>query len=223
MRRRKLPAVEAVLEIEGVTAVPRKFGQLGGIAVVANTTYAALLGRDVLNIEWSDDSPNASYDSAAYDKEMAATAAKPGKVILQPGRRGRARFASAKEVFTGEYHAQHLVQASMEPLVAVARIVGWQGRGVGADPEPLRRAKRYRGSSQDEARGRHGACDASRRRLRTQVQMGLHGRGCAHLAETRRRARAAAVDTRGRHPPLVLSHGVASSASTQPSTTKGKA
>jgi isoquinoline 1-oxidoreductase beta subunit len=118
---KKTPGVEAVFEIEGVSAVPRKFGQLGGIAVVANTTYAAILGRDALNVEW-EDGPNASYDSTSYDKEMAATAAKPGKVIRNQGDVDAA-FASAKEVFTGEYHAQHLVQASMEPLVAVARIV----------------------------------------------------------------------------------------------------
>ena len=35
----KVPGVEAVHEIEGVIRVPRKFGQLGGIAVVANSTY----------------------------------------------------------------------------------------------------------------------------------------------------------------------------------------
>ncbi|MEQ1719383.1 MAG: molybdopterin cofactor-binding domain-containing protein [Hyphomicrobium sp.] len=117
----KVAGVEAVHEIEGVYAVPRKFGILGGIAVVGKSTYAAMKGRDALNVQW-DHGPNASYDSVAYDKEMTATAAQPGKVIRKQGDIDKA-FAEAKEVFTADYHAAHLSQASMEPLVAVARIV----------------------------------------------------------------------------------------------------
>ncbi len=117
---KKVPGVEAVFEIDGVNTVPRKFGQLGGIAVVANSTYAAILGRDALNVQW-EDGPNKSYSSVEFDKEMTATAAKPGKVIRNQGDIDAA-FSNAKDTFTGEYHCQHLVQASMEPLVAVARI-----------------------------------------------------------------------------------------------------
>jgi isoquinoline 1-oxidoreductase beta subunit len=117
----KVPGVESVHQIEGVSAVPRKFGQLGGIAVVANSTFAAMRGRDALVIEW-DDGPNASYDSATYSAAMAKTAAEPGKVIRNQGDVDAA-FANAKQTFAADYHSQHLVQASMEPLVAVARIV----------------------------------------------------------------------------------------------------
>ena len=44
----KVPGVEAVFEIEGVYKVPRVFGILGGIAIVANSTYAAIKGREAL-------------------------------------------------------------------------------------------------------------------------------------------------------------------------------
>ena len=118
----KVPGVEAVYEIEGVHTVPRVFGVLGGVAVVANSTYAAIQGRDALVIEW-EDGPNASYNSPEYDKEMTATAAEPGKVLRNQGDVDAA-FASAKQVFTADYHAQHMVQAPMEPLVAVARVAG---------------------------------------------------------------------------------------------------
>jgi isoquinoline 1-oxidoreductase beta subunit len=117
---KKVAGVESVHEIAGVYDVPRKFGQLGGIAVVANSTYAAILGRDALSIEW-EDGPNAGYDTTAYFKEMSETAAKPGKVIRNHGDFDAA-FEKAKDTFTGEYHMQHLVQAAMEPLVCVARI-----------------------------------------------------------------------------------------------------
>ena len=116
----KTPGVEAVHELAGVYANPRVFGILGGIAVVANSTFAAIAGRDALQIEW-EDGPNASYDSVAFNKEMSATAAQPGKVIRNQGDPDAA-FKNAKDVFTAEYHAAHMVQAPMEPLVAVARI-----------------------------------------------------------------------------------------------------
>ena len=116
----KVPGVESVHEIEGVFKNPRGFAILGGIAVVATSTYAAMRGRDALEIEW-EDGPNASYESVAYDKEMTETASKPGKVIRNQGDPDAA-FANAKEVFTADYHAQHMVPAAMEPLVAVARI-----------------------------------------------------------------------------------------------------
>ncbi|MET1045171.1 MAG: molybdopterin cofactor-binding domain-containing protein, partial [Hyphomicrobium sp.] len=116
----KVPGVEAVFEIDGVYKVPRVFGILGGIAVVANSTYAAIKGREALDIEW-EDGPNANYESVAFDKEMSKTAAEPGKVIRNQGDPDAA-FANAKQVFSADYHAKHLVQAPMEPLVAIARI-----------------------------------------------------------------------------------------------------
>jgi isoquinoline 1-oxidoreductase subunit beta len=116
----KVPGVEAVHQLDGVYDVPRKFGILGGIAVVAKTTHAAIKGREALKIEW-DHGANASYDSADFDNEMTATAAVPGKVIRKQGDIDAA-FKNAKEVFSADYHAQHLVPASMEPLVAVAQI-----------------------------------------------------------------------------------------------------
>ncbi|MFN0219243.1 MAG: molybdopterin cofactor-binding domain-containing protein [Hyphomicrobium sp.] len=116
----KVPGVEAVHEIEGVFKNPRGFGILGGVAVVANSTYAAMKGRDALEIEW-EDGPNASYESVAFDKEMTATVAEPGKVIRNQGDVDAA-FKNASEVFSADYHAQHMAPAAMEPLVAVARI-----------------------------------------------------------------------------------------------------
>src|SRR5690606_27491239 len=57
----KVPGVEKVVELPG-TPAPAKFNPLGGIAVVATSTWAALKGREALKITW-DDGPNGSYDS----------------------------------------------------------------------------------------------------------------------------------------------------------------
>ncbi len=116
----KTVGVEAVHEIEGVYKNPRGFAILGGIAVVANSTYAAITGKDALKIEW-DHGANASYDSVVYDKEMTATAAEPGKVIRNQGDPDAA-FKNASQVFSADYHAAHMAPAAMEPLVAIARV-----------------------------------------------------------------------------------------------------
>src|SRR6185369_9336578 len=44
---------------------PYAFQALGGVAVVADSTWAAMQGRQKLKIEWQP-GENASYDSAAY-------------------------------------------------------------------------------------------------------------------------------------------------------------
>ena len=55
----KVPGVEAVHEIEGFHEAPRKFAPLGGVAVVANSTYAAMQGREALAVEWEPSADHA--------------------------------------------------------------------------------------------------------------------------------------------------------------------
>ncbi|HRN89311.1 molybdopterin cofactor-binding domain-containing protein [Hyphomicrobium sp.] len=117
----KVPGVEAVHEIEGFHEAPRKFAPLGGVAVVANSTYAAMQGREALAVEWEPSADHAGYNTDAFFEEMSETSKKPGKVIRNQGDVDAA-FANAKSVFSEEYRCQHLNQASMEPLVAVARV-----------------------------------------------------------------------------------------------------
>ena len=53
----KVPGVVKVVTIDG-TPPPAAFAPLGGVAVIANNTWAALKGREALKIVW-DDGPNA--------------------------------------------------------------------------------------------------------------------------------------------------------------------
>jgi isoquinoline 1-oxidoreductase beta subunit len=97
---------------------PPAFQPLGGVAVIADNTWAAFEGRKKLKIEW-DNGPNAGYDSDEYKKELYATARKPGKVIRNVGD-ADAAFAKAGQVFDAEYYVPLLAHAPMEPMVAVA-------------------------------------------------------------------------------------------------------
>ncbi|SCW90726.1 MULTISPECIES: xanthine dehydrogenase family protein molybdopterin-binding subunit [unclassified Pseudomonas] len=114
----KVPGVLKVVQIEG-RPLPSEFQPLGGVAVVAKNTWAAIKGREALKIQW-DDGPNAGYDSIAYRKELEAAALKPGKVVRSSGDLDDA-LAKADSTLEASYYLPHLSQSPMEPMVAVAR------------------------------------------------------------------------------------------------------
>ncbi|MCW1243646.1 xanthine dehydrogenase family protein molybdopterin-binding subunit [Pseudomonas sp. SAICEU22] len=114
----KVPGVVKVLQIEG-RPLPSEFQPLGGVAVVAKNTWAAIKGREALKIQW-DDGPNAGYDSVAYRKELEAAARQPGKVLRSTGDLDDA-LAKADSTLEASYYLPHLSQSPMEPMVAVAR------------------------------------------------------------------------------------------------------
>jgi isoquinoline 1-oxidoreductase beta subunit len=117
----KVPGVEKVMEVKG-WPWPSKFQPLGGVAVIARNTGAAIKGRDALKIVW-DDGANAKYDSVAYRAELEEAARKPGLVVRKEGD-VEAALKSADKVIVGEYYAPHLAHVSMEPPVAVADVKG---------------------------------------------------------------------------------------------------
>ncbi len=101
---------------------PHAFQPLGGVAVIADNTFAAFKGRKNLKIEW-DNGSNASYNSAEYKKELQQAARQPGKVVHTVGDPD-AEFAKGGKIVEAEYFAPHLAHASMEPPVAVADVQG---------------------------------------------------------------------------------------------------
>ncbi|MEO1135870.1 MAG: molybdopterin cofactor-binding domain-containing protein, partial [Pseudomonadota bacterium] len=94
------------------------FNPLGGVAVVADNTWAAIQGRNALQIEWQD-GDNADYDSQAYRAELEATVRSPQRVVREKGDVDAA-FASAAQVTSAEYYVPHLAHAQMEPPAALA-------------------------------------------------------------------------------------------------------
>jgi isoquinoline 1-oxidoreductase beta subunit len=96
---------------------PAAFQPLGGVAVIADNTWAAFQGRKKLKITW-DNGPNESYDSVAYKKDLRETAHKPGKVIRSVG--DPDKEFPAENVVEADYYVPLLAHAPMEPLVALA-------------------------------------------------------------------------------------------------------
>lgn len=116
----KVPGVVKVVELPS-SPPPAAFNPLGGVAVIARNTWAAIQGRKALKIAW-DNGPHAGYDSSAYKAELEKAARAPGKVVRNQGDVDTALQAAAKRV-EAEYYLPHLAQSPMEPPAATARIV----------------------------------------------------------------------------------------------------
>jgi isoquinoline 1-oxidoreductase beta subunit len=117
---KKVPGVLQILEMP-TPSYPMKFQPSGGIAVIADNTWAAIQGRNALKINW-DDGPHGTYDSQAYRAEMEATARQPGMILRSDGDFAAA-FAGADKKVEAEYYIPHNAHATMEPPSATCRIV----------------------------------------------------------------------------------------------------
>jgi len=117
----KVPGVIRVVELKG-SPPPALFNPLGGVAVIARNTWAAIKGREALKLTW-DNGPNASYDSAEFRKTMEAAARQPAKAVRNAGD-AMAALAKAPRRIEAEYYLPHIAHATMEPPAAVARISG---------------------------------------------------------------------------------------------------
>jgi isoquinoline 1-oxidoreductase beta subunit len=113
----KVPGVRQTVAMDPFKPPPA-FQPLGGIAVIADNTWAAFQGRKKLNISW-DNGPNETYDSEAYKNELRATSHNPCKVVRNLGDTN-AVFARGGKVYEADYYVPLLAHASMEPMVAVA-------------------------------------------------------------------------------------------------------
>jgi isoquinoline 1-oxidoreductase beta subunit len=114
---RAVRGVQQTVTIPAFTP-PHGFKALGGVAVIANSTWAARKGREKLKVEW-ETSENARYDSAAYKQTLLETVRKPQKVVRNLGDVD-AEFAKGGQTHEAEYYVPHLAHAPMEPPAAVA-------------------------------------------------------------------------------------------------------
>ena len=94
------------------------FQPLGGVAVIADNTWAAMQGRKKLKVDW-DLGANANYDSDTYRAQLTDTVHKPCKVVRNIGDVDKA-FTGAAKVHEADYYCPMLAHASMEPPAAVA-------------------------------------------------------------------------------------------------------
>ena len=117
---------EAAKAIAGVIAVvqlpdltePVVFKPLGGVAVIAKNTWAAIKGREALAIQWHE-SKHQSYNSDEYKKALAKSCDEPAKILRTKGDVSKA-LSEAKQVLNASYYVPELIHVPMEPPAAAA-------------------------------------------------------------------------------------------------------
>jgi len=85
----------------------------GGVAVVADSTWAALQGRRALEVEW-DEGPAAAESTAGMRSAFQDVAARPGQVVRNDGD-AAAVFERAARKVEAVYELPFLAHAPMEP------------------------------------------------------------------------------------------------------------
>lgn len=118
-KAKQVSGVIDVIEIPKFEGAP-VFQPLGGVAVLADSTYNAIKGRDALEIEW-DLGANTSYNSKEYNAELKKTVNKPGQVAWKTGD-AAGELDHATKTIKADYFSPHLAHASMEPTCAVADV-----------------------------------------------------------------------------------------------------
>jgi isoquinoline 1-oxidoreductase beta subunit len=91
-----------------------------GVAVVANSYWAAKKGREALKITW-DEGPNAQLSSAEITRIYAETAKQPGPTARKDGDALKA-FADAGKTMDAVYEVPFLAHATMEPMNCTAHV-----------------------------------------------------------------------------------------------------
>jgi isoquinoline 1-oxidoreductase beta subunit len=106
---------DAAMAVPGVRQVVQVSS---GVAVVASGYWAAIKGREALQVTWSE-SPMAGVDSAELSARYAALAARPGVAARHDGDPAAALRRAVTRV-EATYEAPYLAHATMEPMNCAA-------------------------------------------------------------------------------------------------------
>jgi isoquinoline 1-oxidoreductase beta subunit len=116
-KARAVPGVRDVMQIE---TSGRGASTTGGIAVLADSSWAAMQGRKALAVKW-DEGPAAKESSPELHKQFLANAAKPGKPLRNDGDADSVLASSPKKI-EAVYELPFAPHACMEPMNCTVQI-----------------------------------------------------------------------------------------------------
>jgi isoquinoline 1-oxidoreductase beta subunit len=108
---------KAAMKIKGVKKI---FPTPHGIAVCADSFYAALEGRDALKVKWGK-GVLPQMDNAMIEKSIMADLDKPGARVRREGD-VKASLARAKKKLEATYYVPYVAHATMEPMNCTAHV-----------------------------------------------------------------------------------------------------
>jgi isoquinoline 1-oxidoreductase beta subunit len=108
-------AAKQVKGVVDVVQIPR------GVAVVADSTWNAIQGRNALKVEWDDTNAEKRGTAALMAEYKKLAASGEGAAVARNDGDAAAAMKSAAKVVTSEFEFPYLAHAAMEPLDAVAR------------------------------------------------------------------------------------------------------
>jgi isoquinoline 1-oxidoreductase beta subunit len=82
-KAKAIPGVRQIVQLKSPSR-PYGFKPLGGVAVIADNTWAAMRGRAALEVIW-DGGENGVYDSTQFREELTKTVSKPCKQVRNVG------------------------------------------------------------------------------------------------------------------------------------------
>ncbi len=110
---RKVEGVLEVFKIEGPEPNAPYLILANGVAVVATSTWAAIKGREALQVDW-EPGPNAGDNSDAFWQQNSEMLKGEGQVVVDDGQFEQAMSAAAK-VITHQYQVPFVSHAPLEP------------------------------------------------------------------------------------------------------------
>ena len=116
----KVPGVKKVIALPNPKK-PWLFQSWGGVAVLAENTWAAMQGRSKLKLTWSS-SENDDYNSKTHQQQLQQAVSEPGVTRRSVGR-ANFELKQAKNTLEADYFVPHLPHIPMEPPCATAHSV----------------------------------------------------------------------------------------------------
>jgi isoquinoline 1-oxidoreductase subunit beta len=118
----KAKAVPGVRDVFQIETSGRGASTTGGVAVVADNSWAAIQGRKALQVKW-DEGSAASESTAELRKQFFENAAKPGKIVRNEGD-ADASLAAASRKLDAVYELPFAAHVCMEPMNCTVHIQG---------------------------------------------------------------------------------------------------
>jgi len=109
-----VPGVRQVFRIDRVGGTVDRPYSVEGVAVVADSTWAAIQGRNALEVEW-DEGPNAEESTERLHVTCRALIDRPGDTFREDGDVDAA-LATSPTTLEAVYHAPFLAHAPLEPM-----------------------------------------------------------------------------------------------------------